>query len=515
MCLQLACLEEAEVLLSSIATTLHIPKPWSPQNRLFDGSVSLTLATLKAYTTFTGRPGLLYRTLERLLQNRVLPAMWLATKDFGELWNDLIQSITSRDAHYTYSASFFRAAMESAIHANIHNPILPGTEDCPLQIAHTKTSSSVLATLTAITILRQELSGSAEQHSQRSAVHLKRLLQSIFVRYYLYRNSHPGSSFPARSPHSVFIMYGALLVGDWNAAKPSRCLQSCLWELVPGKNNITTKTNDENSHCKTELAIEAGAFLSSVARCCGKAVQDDGFEYMKRIESIVLLAMKEQRKQIADLHRSIIVESAYGFAKGTRNRQHQTWAEDLEQRIYGYQESRNYDEELDDSLEEDDFGLGYRWEEGISEWVARTPAIVAIKNRRHQVSISSFCESDSEVDSPAPAVHREIESIHQQKKLGSRTRLSSETFKQNPCRKGQHSRPDNDHDELALGASPPIIGLKRKASVLSEISNVVASRPLSSNTKMTKPSHRGFGIVFRRISTLSYSDDDSGDELGF
>src|SRR5436305_11526603 len=110
------------------------------------------MASWGGYTTFTGRLGFLYRTLESLVQSRSIPAMWLATKDFDEIWNSLVQSITSKDAYYTYSARFLHTAIGST---DIHRPILSTIEESsPLQDAYTKTLSSVLATLTAITILR-------------------------------------------------------------------------------------------------------------------------------------------------------------------------------------------------------------------------------------------------------------------------------------------------------------------------------------------------------------------------
>lgn len=70
----------------------------------------------------------------------------------------------------------------------------------------------------------------------------------------------------------------------------------------------------------------------------------------------------------------VAVETAMGFAEATGEPDDHLWAVEIQETIIALQNGREPSSEPVDGSEEQAQRRGYRWEESIGEWVARTPA---------------------------------------------------------------------------------------------------------------------------------------------
>jgi len=115
--------------------------------------------------------------------------------------------------------------------------------------------------------------------------------------------------------------------------------------------------------------------VCNVARCCGKAVAQDPFYHLQKllrgIDGISLALDSAVRK----VYHGICLAAAFEFAEGTGQPRHLEWASALERKLDGGipgQPLRTPRKTPSNDLKSK--RDGYRWEDGICEWVARTPA---------------------------------------------------------------------------------------------------------------------------------------------
>ena len=124
------------------------------------------------------------------------------------------------------------------------------------------------------------------------------------------------------------------------------------------------------------------SFLCSLAHCCGQAGPKEGFDYLQEAFGH-LLDLSKSRDHSTAARRyiyQVAIDAAFEFAEGTKKRRHLDWVLELEESTEG---------ELSKSMLQTPGrtpakvsskpATGFRWEDGICEWVARTPAVVIPK----------------------------------------------------------------------------------------------------------------------------------------
>lgn len=126
--------------------------------------------------------------------------------------------------------------------------------------------------------------------------------------------------------------------------------------------------------------------LSDVARCCGKGSFTSGFEYLQRFHSSMGALLMEGDTRF-NMVRCIIVDSAYEFAQRVPQTTHLDHASQMNL-LYSSRTRASKYEEKQESMQV--AKSGFRWEEGIGEWVSATPAI----NLSKICSLSLFDEQN-------------------------------------------------------------------------------------------------------------------------
>jgi hypothetical protein len=336
LCVHTSFYDEGELLLEALLTSLQYPDPLSTESRLCDDSAMLPLSTLNSFVKYTSRIGYHHRTLATLFSTGSLPIMWLATKDFTWVWNDVFLSLSSDPPDH--NASTFISTVLPIIYTTRQASIVRADMLSVLDATFT----SVVATLSAMINLGGNI------------IHL---LRSIIIDCGLF-------SLILGNKEAKVIAVANLLAGiedDSTSLKKDTDFLKLLVYVLRRK------------HCRPSKMIECVdgnviAFICSVARCCGRGSSSDGFKHLKAmLERLDCLAIDLLGK---DMLPHIIVDSAFAFAHQIPNQEHLEYAEEISVKYRGFRIQRKSSQ----SSLQGDLHVGFRWEEGISEWVTTTPA---------------------------------------------------------------------------------------------------------------------------------------------
>ncbi|KAI4179441.1 MAG: hypothetical protein L6R41_007843, partial [Letrouitia leprolyta] len=154
---------------------------------------------------------------------------------------------------------------------------------------------------------------------------------------------------------------------------------------------------DLNHHGFT--SEEGGSFLCAVADCCAKGTAEDVFNHTQKIVQHIqnVAASLKPLSRSHEICSRISAAAALEFADSTKNPQHLHWALDVEQEVTGANLALARRTPAKTPLRgQAESHNGYRWEAGICEWVAKTPAIAFTRLRVRE-----------QQEAPEPRIHHD------------------------------------------------------------------------------------------------------------
>ncbi|KAL8998487.1 MAG: hypothetical protein Q9169_002430 [Polycauliona sp. 2 TL-2023] len=397
LCLARAYDEAQHMLQCLMQTMVALQSP--PKPLVETGAI---LQCLKLYVLATGRQSFYYRQLIWLLNSRRLPLEWIGRPDMIETWNKIVQSISQNDEHagpatkllrLVTSMTYGRCYQSPAIlihglrlrrqglakEANAYMVGLGCRTRWPkgLQLAlhdeehkvHTEkassTVSSLMTVLCAIGLLRS--AGQAPSSSSLETTGMT-ALQDIAI---------DAQQMLELASDRVLPMPGGSMISPLLAAglvQATLCRnQQTFASTVPILFDRLSRLKKDD-----ETIEEGGLFLCAVADCCARATGDEVFEHTQK--------MVQHVRHIADSLKSIstsgelchrmALAAAFEFADTTKHPKHLHWALDVEQAVLGSHLEPTRRTPVKTPLRGQARPKdGYRWEAGICEWVAKTPAI--------------------------------------------------------------------------------------------------------------------------------------------
>ena len=230
------------------------------------------------------------------------------------------------------------------------------------------------------------------------------------------------------------------------------------------------------------LVDEAGSFMCMIALFYGQATCSDGFEFLKH--AIERLATRSKSaaasRPMQSLLDRLIMAAAFAFSQDSNQPSHLDWALNLEQAtcVKGEATPRP-------SLEQTPARAiaqarnGYKWEEGICEWIAKTPAM---EIRRFSLPSSSDAGSDDDMPEATSTPRTSPE-----RDLAPRMSFS-------PCVKGRRmvdlSKRTRINDCVSPTCSSVIVGRrqvsnKRRLSISKRLSGASEAASLASEAFQT------------------------------
>ena len=435
LCLGLAAYDEAERVIESMIAWAKLqplaPKgntgfcaklsepgnKWDTSNRLHTtvlaDEATRVIDALRYYVSQTGRYGFMYRQMAVLIGGCILPIDWISSKVMIDCWNGVIRSITHQDDHsqsaalllqIAISMSYRRGFSNVKTNPRVHNlrlracesnnsgPSLrsyksgqkaetavqskplrsgeasarPDDKDSALQ----STLSNILLVLSAISILRPcELGPDSSHHDllsvailQDIALEIRQALELATLTCYANRSW----SVPTKELRLPLLSAGLVSVVS---RKAGTAVSPC--EVLDIATLASLPSSKESVH-------HAGSFLSEVARCCDSAGSGDGFHFVQAIvKDLVSIAVSDAYDKPTRTFCSVIANAAaFAFSEDTGQPKHLDWALDIEGTT-----TRSVDDSPKAVVDRTPARAlahnksGYKWEEGICEWIAKTPAI--------------------------------------------------------------------------------------------------------------------------------------------
>ncbi|CZT02028.1 uncharacterized protein RAG0_09353 [Rhynchosporium agropyri] len=376
LCINTFAIDEAQSILSALLSSRMYASP----KTLYD-TLDCPLSMLSSFYDFTSRTSFQFRELSNILANGLLPVEWLATKELGSVWTRAIQHLTpgiiDEDA-----VAFVDSALPllSFAGANPSNSISNAVTE-----AAKNTFSSLLTILSSIVRLSREdqQNNCIESPTRTGYDHVIVILKKCLIQC-------------GTSDIQILLLLSNLVVREESLSSTDPD-DSLIDSLLTG---LQLKGNSSRA---SSAYAQAVSFVCQVARCCGRVSSSLGFEHLERIHQVLETSSSE--KNGSNIIHSLIVDSAFAFAQKIPDRKHIDYASSMDTKFC----ARMLD--LDTSLhglnEEgcDDHVSGFRWEEGIGEWVTATPALAT----RSKIIAPKAYADEFECDTPyrpAPKVRR-------------------------------------------------------------------------------------------------------------
>ena len=361
LCLQASAIDEAVDLCDYLLKTMTpLAKPKSLFDRLFGSETSIALQTLYDISAQSERWAYYYRSINTLLQSGLIPIEWIATHGMIECCNRVTRSITQQDANVAEAEALLEATM-SLVCTESATGGLPS-----INTGLTNTISNFITVLLSVDIVRHESGISVNPQSNKSISIIATLASKTRQ---------------ACTPATL----RALLQGGSSAQVARICIPVLAEYLITGPRIQTYSIEmileaiytTSNTEIKQKTIDVLASFICSTAQCCAQAGSRTAFDYIQ--DMVAKLALRrpattssiDVREPMAD----IALQAAFEFSEQTSQRAHLDWALEIEEATESLlPSSRNTTiAGRTPKREPSQPGAGFRWEEGICEWVARSP----------------------------------------------------------------------------------------------------------------------------------------------
>ncbi|KAI4148978.1 MAG: hypothetical protein L6R39_002628 [Caloplaca ligustica] len=420
LCLRLGAYDEAQHLLECSIVSMGAFEKRS--------NIRSCLIILEDFVTATGRHSFRYKTLSRLLRSRLLSPDWISRPETVDVWNKVVRSISHQDKHAASATELLRLAVTMTYGSSCHDPAelvhgvrlrrsgllkqanehfvdlgyetnwprgsLTAAVDGEREALSEKTSatiSSLMTVLCAISLLRSAatVSGSSPPYVPNmsalrdAAADAEQILELGSERIFTVRK--------------VFVAVPLLAAG---LVKATLCHSRHEFaNTVPNVFDTLWSLDHD-----TSIVEDCSFFLTAVAECCARGMSEDTFQHIQKIVQHIHHVAKSLKPLSTsyELCNRIGVAAALEYAESTKHPKHLHWALDVEQAITGaHLESARRTPAKTPLRGETQTRNGYRWEAGICEWVAKTPAIALRKPQMREQAASLAdpmdcrCRSDS------------------------------------------------------------------------------------------------------------------------
>ncbi|KAF1979297.1 hypothetical protein BU23DRAFT_549312 [Bimuria novae-zelandiae CBS 107.79] len=394
-CLNASAWDEAEKFLAAFMSCLKpLPLPNNLYANLFDEQRSLYMWMVKDFVTRTGRYRFLYDQLELMISQELLPLEWLATECMRPVWDRLVRSLSDGDQRS--SASAFRF-LETTVCAAIGLPdeslfeadeidtvarqFKPSSRQEFRDALDTTCSSlfTVFCSIAFINRFREEPAG------ELTVRRITWVLDSIVID--LIKRKDIKDDLALLGPleenmqlfaqRAIWVVFASFLIHLEGCQQDPNLLSLDIATAGGSIAWIVFQYSSKNIN-NSDLLGNLPAFVSAAARGTGRIWKDDGFDQIQRLVQGMLSISGVRLPHKLWTMKRLALESAMEFAQSTNEPQHMAFAREVEQsmRMKGHVVIAPTPQKNDSPSA----AGGFRWEEGIGEWVTCTPLVkVTIK----------------------------------------------------------------------------------------------------------------------------------------
>jgi hypothetical protein len=389
-CYDASAWDEAEKFLRAYLPALKpLLMPVNPESNLFDQHRSIYMWMTKNFADRTGRSRFLYDVLEHSISQELLPLEWLATDCMRPLWHKLVRTLSDGDPRtLTNAFRFLETTISVGIGLSNNNLVEDDEVDImPKQVkpsarhelrqALDTTFLSLLTVLSSVALVNRSR---ADSSSDAIAQRVTSVLDSILIG--LLGRNNVQSDLDSLEPtpedmetfthRALWTMSASFLVHLGGCHLDRRMVSLQMPTLVGAINWVASNYSSKNIGISSAIASLPG-FISSTARCSGKAWQDDGFDQLQRLtDTLLSLTGLRLPHKLWNMKR-LALESCLEFAQSTNNAEHMAYARQIEKSMS--EKGRVVLANTPHKNDSPSAGGGFRWEEGIGEWVSCTPFV--------------------------------------------------------------------------------------------------------------------------------------------
>jgi hypothetical protein len=397
-------LDACESLISTfLSTRTKYPHPLALKS-VAEPHIGDPVLLLRKYTQYgTASRSFIFDELSKLLMRGVLPPEWMATKHWNSWMTRATISFSKGDDDCAAASRLIEAVLVSASDicpaAQVPKPKrwLPAkrsatrgratgasfgapvgksviSRPCPVPVedALSNHTTSLLAALCGMHISRSRDPEDSEAVCGTQAGHIINYLSFTLDKDMA---SRPVSHITNLKSHQLFRRGCVLL---------AYCLLQCNDAALAGDSpSVMTSNPKLGKHCeiltsRADLVKELALFVRQAFRCFGSSTDNERLYTAQEIRRIISQFPRlAETSSLSALLSQVAIEAAMGFAEGTGEPDDHLWAVEIQETVIALQNGRQSSPESTDEMEEPGQRRGYRWEESIGEWVARTPATKA------------------------------------------------------------------------------------------------------------------------------------------
>lgn len=423
------------LLATFLATCTSYPYPQALKPAWDTGLPGDPIRSLRKYARFAHHRSYVFDELAKLLSRGVLPPEWMAT----ELWTSWMTratiSFSKGDDDCLAASRLIEAVLVSASDIRtINEPPKPKKRGRPRKRGAacgrpTRTSSSAGAVPSDlyrpysllvedalsnhVTSLMAALCG---MHISRSReVYEGENVDGTEAGYIIQNLSFALERTSAGKPPSHFTNAASRHLLRRGCILLSHCLLQCNDAVLSGDTRYvmaSTPTLEKLCEALTprlNLVKELALFLRQAFRCFGSSTDFERLYMGRELRRMVsMFPHLANTPGLSSLLGQVAVEAAMQFAEETGEPEDHVWAVEIQETVIALQNGQRVSSESTDDPEEQAQRRGYRWEESIGEWVARTPTvktsaapIIWTKTRTSTVSDVSPCiPCSTDISSP-------------------------------------------------------------------------------------------------------------------
>ncbi|KAK1769203.1 hypothetical protein QBC33DRAFT_532593 [Phialemonium atrogriseum] len=304
------------------------------------------------------------RNMSNLLSHQLLPREWILTRDFGTIWSSTVRDIAGKSTSQDTITFII-----TSIHALCSHMLSRGRKKASPEEAVGAAQQTLIGALTALVttaLLGQQTLVQYPTISSKDRIRTINRRVEYIIRVCL---TTIGSRSGGIRPSTYLLLLAAFFLdstlestesGQRRGNRYRTMLQNC-WDDGPGS-------------CQWGQRYEATlALMCSIAQCCGRGTTAPASAYLTRLCDRLGTV---RDGQLGSLRR----DAAFLLADQTGDLRDLAFAEGLEAGRDDRPPSRDRDRPRQTPGRGTAFA-GFRWDEGISEWVTTSPAVLAASTR--------------------------------------------------------------------------------------------------------------------------------------
>ncbi|EFE41904.1 conserved hypothetical protein [Trichophyton verrucosum HKI 0517] len=415
--------DAASALLSAmLSISPVIPPPIRLDSNLFKSSHSVALHTLESYVRPSGGFSIFFREMASLLDRGRLPAEWIATDSMKYYLTAALQSLAADDEHSFASLRLITSSIlaaagskrtippqvlsnlrrskrgairvrKSESEAGFTSSFLNPKASCydPISIALSNSITSILTVLSSSHFAKSGFGKAVASTMYNLLSYVSTIVQRDIERTIFDKGKNKLNLQPTRACAILLSDFLANFLG--NSRKESQRQSAiCASPILHNLGYLTAMHTN-----KKELVEELADFILQIARCLGRVQNDNGFEVAKRFTLAFNTSSVKKHPILRIVLSKVAVEVALKFAESTCLQEHHDWASYIQDQVAACDFSEGDMDELQPltpSLRRTE--TGFRWEDGIGEWVAKSPILSRARSSKSTPPLPDSTASTSQ-----------------------------------------------------------------------------------------------------------------------